>query len=210
LEKTRGTTIIMVRHNKQVAVAGDGQVSLGPTILKGTARKVRRLYQDRIICGFAGGTADAIAILERFEDQLSKYSGQLTRAAVELAKDWRVDRTLRRLEAVILAADREKSLLISGSGDVLEADDQVMAIGSGGCYALAAARAMVREAPHLSAPEIAEKALKIASEICVYTNERALVEVLSETAPPEPDNKIPDSALKTGEAKTKPAKTAKN
>ncbi|MDR2141452.1 MAG: ATP-dependent protease subunit HslV [Deltaproteobacteria bacterium] len=178
LEKTRGTTIVMARHNNQVAVAGDGQVTLGSTILKGSARKVRRLYQDKIICGFAGATADALTILERFEDQLSKYSGQLTRAAVELAKNWRMDRSLRRLEAVLLTADQEVSLMITGSGDVLEPDGEVMAIGSGGPYALAAARAMIQEAPHLTAAHIAEEALKIAGNICVYTNDHILVEVL--------------------------------
>jgi ATP-dependent HslUV protease subunit HslV len=168
----------LVRHDGQVAIAGDGQVSLGPTILKGTARKVRRLHQDKIVCGYAGATADALTILERFEDQLSKYSGQLIRAAVELAKNWRMDRNLRRLEAVLLAADREVSLMITGSGDVLEPDDQIMAIGSGGSYALAAARAMVQEAPSLTAAQIAEKSLRIAGQICVYTNDQILVETL--------------------------------
>ncbi|MDR1607754.1 MAG: ATP-dependent protease subunit HslV [Deltaproteobacteria bacterium] len=190
MDKTRGTTIVLVRHNNQVAVAGDGQVSLGPTILKGTARKVRRLYQDKIICGYAGATADALTILERFEDQLSKYSGQLTRSAVELAKNWRLDRSLRRLEAVLLAADADTSLMITGSGDVLEPDDQVMAIGSGGSYALAAARAMIQEAPALTAPQIAEKALRIAGQICVYTNDNVLVETLPSERPATP----PDSA----------------
>jgi ATP-dependent HslUV protease subunit HslV len=171
----------MVRHNGEVAVAGDGQVTLGNTVLKGTARKVRRLHHDKIICGFAGATADALTILERFEDQLSKYSGQLTRAAVELAKDWRTDRSLRRLEALLLAADSQVSLLITGSGDVLEPDDQVLAIGSGGTYALAAARAMIQVAPDRSAPYIAEESLKIAGQICIFTNHNILVEVLKTT-----------------------------
>jgi ATP-dependent HslUV protease subunit HslV len=178
MDQFRGTTIVMVRHNGQVAVAGDGQVSFGDTILKGTARKVRRLYHDKIICGFAGGTADALTILERFEDQLSKYSGQLTRAAVELAKNWRMDRSLRRLEAVLLAADNDASFMITGSGDVLEPDDNILAIGSGGSYALAAARAMVTVAPEKTASFIAQEALKIAGQICIYTNDHILVEVL--------------------------------
>ncbi|MDR1394878.1 MAG: ATP-dependent protease subunit HslV [Deltaproteobacteria bacterium] len=178
MEQFRGTTIVLVRHSGQVAIAGDGQVTLGQTILKGTARKVRRLYHDKILCGYAGATADALTILERFEDQLSKYSGQLTRSAVELAKDWRMDRNLRRLEAVLLAADEDVSLMITGSGDVLEPDDQILAIGSGGSYALAAARAMIRVASDLTASFIAEEALKIAGEICIYTNHNILVEVL--------------------------------
>jgi ATP-dependent HslUV protease subunit HslV len=180
----------MIRHQGQVAVCGDGQVTLGQAVIKSTARKVRRLYQDKIICGFAGSTADALTILERFEDQLSKYGGQLTRAAVELAKDWRTDRGLRRLEAVLLAADQNKSLLISGSGDVLEPEsDQILATGSGGQYALAAARAMLRKAPQLTAAEIATEALKIASEICVYTNGNLILETL--TAAPQEDETIP-------------------
>ena len=181
-EKTRGTTIVLVRHQGQVAIAGDGQVTLGSTVLKGTAKKVRRLFQDKIICGYAGATADALTILERFEDHLSKYSGQLTRAAVELAKNWRLDRSLRRLEAVLLAADQDVSLMITGSGDVVEPDDQVLAIGSGGPYALAAARAMTQEAPALTASQIAQKALKIAGQICVYTNDNILVETLPKSA----------------------------
>ncbi|MDR1871505.1 MAG: ATP-dependent protease subunit HslV [Deltaproteobacteria bacterium] len=178
MKKTRGTTIVLVRHLGEVAIAGDGQVSLGNTVLKATARKVRRLYHDQIICGYAGATADALTILERFEDQLSKYSGQLTRSAVELAKNWRTDRSLRRLEAVLLTADRDVSLMITGSGDVLEPDETIMAIGSGGPYAQAAAEAMIKEAPHLTAAEIAQKALTIAGRICVFTNDHILVEVL--------------------------------
>ncbi|MDR1488078.1 MAG: ATP-dependent protease subunit HslV [Deltaproteobacteria bacterium] len=173
-----GTTILIVRHNGQVAVCGDGQVSLGPTVIKGTARKIRRIGQDqKVICGFSGATADALAIMERFEEQLAKY-GQLVRAAVELAKQWRTDRNLRRLEANLLTCDAKSTLLISGAGDVLEPDDNVLATGSGGYYALAAARALCRHAPNLSAPAIAQESLKIASEICVYTNSNFLLEVL--------------------------------
>ncbi|MDR1315212.1 MAG: ATP-dependent protease subunit HslV, partial [Deltaproteobacteria bacterium] len=183
-EEHRGTTILMVRHNGTVAVGGDGQVSLGACALKHTARKIRRLYQDKIICGFAGATSDALTILERFEDHLNQYSGNFTRAAVELTKKWRTDRGLRHLEAVLIAADREKSLLISGSGDVLEPDDNLIATGSGGFYAIAAARAMIREAPSLDAAHICRESLKIASEICVYTNGVIEMETL-ESAPPE-------------------------
>ncbi|MDR0356425.1 MAG: ATP-dependent protease subunit HslV [Deltaproteobacteria bacterium] len=173
-----GTTIIMVKHAGQVAVCGDGQVSLGSTVIKGTARKIRRLCQDKVICGFAGATADAMAIMERFEEHLNQYSGQLTRAAVELAKTWRTDKSLRRLEAVMLACDANSLLLISGSGDVLEPDDDILTTGSGGNYALAAARALVKNAPHLSASEIAQESIRIASEICVYTNDSLTLEVL--------------------------------
>ncbi|MDR1051034.1 MAG: ATP-dependent protease subunit HslV [Deltaproteobacteria bacterium] len=173
-----GTTIIMVRHNGQVAVCGDGQVSLGPTIIKGTARKIRRLNQDKVVCGFAGATADAMAIMERFEEHLSQYGGQLVRAAVELAKTWRTDKSLRRLEAVMLVCDATSMLLISGSGDVLEPDGPALATGSGGNYALAAARAMIKHSPQMSAPDIAREAIAIASEICVYTNDNISMEVL--------------------------------
>ncbi|MDR1035624.1 MAG: ATP-dependent protease subunit HslV [Deltaproteobacteria bacterium] len=183
-EKHRSTTILMVRHNGTVAVAGDGQVTIGQCALKHTARKIRRLYQNKIICGFAGSTSDALTILERFEDHLSQYSGNFTRAAVELTKKWRTDRGLRHLEAVLIAADKEKSLFISGSGDVVEPDDNLLATGSGGFYAIAAARALVRHAPHLDAVTICRESLKIASEICVYTNGSVEVETL-ESAPPD-------------------------
>jgi ATP-dependent HslUV protease subunit HslV len=174
-----GTTILIVRHNGQVAVCGDGQVTLGPTVVKATARKIRRLGPDnKIICGFSGATADALAIMERFEEQLSKYSGHLVRAAVELAKFWRTDKSLRRLEAALLACDSKNTLLISGAGDVLEPDDNVLATGSGGNYALSAARALCRHAPDMSAPSIAQESLKIASEICIYTNSNIILEVL--------------------------------
>jgi len=172
------TTILAVRHRGRVAVCGDGQVTMGSTIMKGTAKKVRRLHHDRIICGFAGATADAFTIFERFEDKLSKYSGQLLRSAVELAKDWRTDRSLRRLEALLLAVDDQSSLLLSGSGDVIEPDDGLLAIGSGGAYALAAARALVAKAPDLDAAVIAEESMKIAADICIYTNHNFTLEVI--------------------------------
>ena len=173
-----GTTILSVRYGGEVAVCGDGQVTMGSVVMKGTAKKVRRLHQDKIICGFAGATADAFTIFERFEDKLSKHGGQLTRAAVELAKDWRTDRSLRRLEALLLAVDPETSLLISGSGDVIEPDDGVLAIGSGGFYALAAARALVSRSSGLNAATIAEEAMTIAADICVYTNHNFTLEVI--------------------------------
>ena len=179
--RLEGTTIISVRHRGQVAVCGDGQVTLGATVIKDSARKVRRLHHDRIICGFAGATADAFTIFERFEDKLSQFSGQLLRAAVELAKDWRTDRNLRRLEAMLLAVDSQSSLLLSGAGDVIEPDDGILAIGSGGAYALAAARAMIRRAPDLSAADIAAEALDIAAGLCIYTNRNVVLETL--TAP---------------------------
>ncbi len=172
------TTILSVRHRGRVAVCGDGQVTMGATVMKGTAKKVRRLYHDKIICGFAGATADAFTIFERFEDKLSKFSGQLLRSAVELAKDWRTDRSLRRLEALLLAVDEHSSLLLSGSGDVIEPDDGLLAIGSGGPYALAAARALVSKAPELEAADIAGEAMKIAADICIYTNHHFTLEVL--------------------------------
>lgn len=180
------TTILSVRHRGQVAVCGDGQVTMGSTVMKGTAKKVRRLHHDKIICGFAGATADAFTIFERFEDKLSKFSGQLLRSAVELAKDWRTDRSLRRLEALLLAVDEASTLLLSGSGDVIEPDDGLLAIGSGGTCALSAARALVRHAPQLTAARIAEESMKIASEICIYTNHNFVLETLD--APQEGQN----------------------
>jgi ATP-dependent HslUV protease subunit HslV len=176
--KIRSTTILSVRHNGKVVMAGDGQVSAGQTILKSGARKVRRLHGDRVLGGFAGSTADALTLFDKFEGKLQEYNGVLRRAAVEIARDWRTDRVLRRLEAMLIVADTESSLLVSGSGDVIEPDDGIIAIGSGGNYALAAARALARHSPVMSAHEIAEAAMKIAAEICVYTNDRFVVEEL--------------------------------
>lgn len=172
-----GTTIVCVRRNNQVVVGGDGQVSQGNTILKGNARKVRRLYQNKVIAGFAGGTADAFTLFERFEKKLEAYHGNLTRAAVELAKDWRMERALRRLEALLIVADTQTSLMITGNGDVIEPEDGFMAIGSGGPYAQAAAAALI-ENTELSARDIVEKSLKIAADICIYTNYHTTIEAL--------------------------------
>jgi len=175
----RATTVLALIHNGQVAVGGDGQVTFNNTILKTRARKVRRLYHDSILAGFSGTTADAVALFERFEAKLEEHSGNLARAAVEMAKDWRTDRYLRRLEALLLAASRDHILLLSGTGDVIEPDDNVAAIGSGGPYALAAARALLRYVSHLSAQEIVQNALEIASSICLYTNSEIIVDTLS-------------------------------
>jgi ATP-dependent HslUV protease subunit HslV len=175
--KVRSTTIIAVRKDGRVAMAGDGQVTVGNTIMKSNARKVRRLLDDKVLCGFAGATADAFTLFERFEVKLKEYSGDLTRSAVELAKDWRTDRALRRLEAMLLVADKTKTLLISGTGDVIEPADDALAIGSGGPYAYAAALAFL-DASTLTAPEIAERSLRIAGGICIYTNDRIVVEEL--------------------------------
>ncbi|MBZ9539129.1 ATP-dependent protease subunit HslV [Modicisalibacter tunisiensis] len=172
------TTIVSVRRNDQVALAGDGQVSLGNTVLKGNASKVRRLYRGQVLAGFAGGTADAFTLFERFEAQLEKYQGHLTKAAVELAKEWRTDRALRRLEAMLVVADRTASLIITGNGDVVEPEYGVIAIGSGGNYALAAARAML-DNTELSAKEITTKSLDIAADICVFTNHNVVLEELA-------------------------------
>ncbi len=172
-----GTTILSVRRAGTVVIGGDGQVSMGDTIMKSNARKVRRLYHDRIIAGFAGGTADAFTLFERFEGKLEKHQGNLTRSAVELAKDWRMDKMLRRLEAMLCVADSESSLIISGSGDVIEPEDDLMAIGSGSPYARAAARALL-ESTDISAKEIVEKSLTIAADICVYTNHSIIFEEL--------------------------------
>jgi len=177
VEQFHGTTILSVRRNDQVVIGGDGQVSLGNTIMKGNARKVRRLYNGNVIAGFAGGTADAFTLFERFEGKLEKHQGNLTRAAVELAKDWRTDRMLRRLEAMLAVADRTTSLILSGNGDVVEPEQGVMAIGSGGPFAQAAARALV-ESTELGAREIVERALGIAADICIYTNRNLTIEEL--------------------------------
>ncbi|MGI9311192.1 MAG: ATP-dependent protease subunit HslV [bacterium] len=172
-----GTTIVSVRRGNQVAIGGDGQVSLGETVMKGNARKVRRLHDDRVLAGFAGGTADAFTLFELFEGKLEQHQGQLVRAAVELAKDWRTDRILRRLEALLAVADGEASLIISGNGDVIEPEHGVMAIGSGGDFAKSAALALLRST-ELSAQDIVRQSLAIAAEICVYTNDRVNVELL--------------------------------
>ncbi len=177
MEQFKGTTIVSLRRNGSVALGGDGQVSLGNTIMKGNARKIRRLYNDKVIAGFAGGTADAFTLFERFEAKLEQHNGQLTRAAVELAKDWRTDRMLRRLEALLAVADKETSLIISGNGDVIEPEDALVAIGSGGPFAQAAARALL-ENTELSAKEIVEKSLNIAANICIYTNTNISIEEL--------------------------------
>jgi len=171
----RSTTVLAVRRNDHVAMAGDGQVTLEHTIMKGNARKVRRLFNDRIIAGFAGSTSDAFTLFTRFESKLEQYHGQLQRAAVELGKEWRTDKYLRHLEALLLVADDKTSLVISGGGEVLEPDDGVVAIGSGGAYALAAARALLRKT-EMSAREIVIEAMKIASEICIYTNDNLIIE----------------------------------
>jgi ATP-dependent HslUV protease subunit HslV len=177
MDQFHGTTILSVRRGGAVALGGDGQVTLGNVVLKGGAKKVRRLYQDRIIAGFAGGTADAFTLFERFEAKLDKHQGNVMRSAVELAKDWRTDRVLRRLEAMLAVADREHSLVITGMGDVLEPEQGIVAIGSGGPYAQAAARALL-ENSELSARDIVERALAIAADICIYTNHQRTIEVL--------------------------------
>jgi ATP-dependent HslUV protease subunit HslV len=173
--KIRGTTILAIKKGDTITVAGDGQVTLDTTILKHGARKVRRLYNNEVIVGFAGATADAFTLFDRFDQKLEQYNGNLLRAAVELTKDWRTDRVLRHLEALMIAVSRDYSLIISGNGDVIESDDDVMAIGSGGAFAQAAARALVRHSD-LSATEIAREAMKIASEICIYTNDHITLE----------------------------------
>ncbi|MFM8354241.1 MAG: ATP-dependent protease subunit HslV [Gammaproteobacteria bacterium] len=178
MEQFHATTIVCVHHRGTVALGGDGQVSLGNTVMKGNARKVRRLYDGRVLAGFAGGTADAFTLFERFEGALEKYHGNLTRAAVELAKDWRSDRALRRLEAMLIVTDASTALLISGNGDVIEPEGGVLAIGSGGPYALAAARALVDNTT-LDAKAIVEQALVIAADICVYTNHHRTIETLA-------------------------------
>ena len=175
MEQFRGTTILCVRKNGQTALGGDGQVSLGNTVMKGNARKVRRIFGGRVAAGFAGGTADAFTLFERFEGKLEKYSGNLTRAAVELAKDWRTERAMRRLEALLIVADKESMLVISGNGDVIEPENDLLAIGSGGSYAQASATALV-ENTELSARDIVDKALTIAGDICVYTNNFLTIE----------------------------------
>jgi len=177
VEQYRGTTVLSVRRGNKVVLGADGQVTMGNTVMKGNARKVRRLYQDKVIAGFAGGTADAFTLFEYFEGKLEKHSGQLVRAAVEMAKDWRTDRTLRRLEALLAVADSQSSLIISGNGDVIEPEQDIIAIGSGGPFALSAARALL-ENSELDARAITEKALNIAADICIYTNRNLVIEEL--------------------------------
>lgn len=177
MEQYRGTTILSVRRGNKVVIGGDGQVTMGNTVLKGNARKVRRLYQDRVIAGFAGGTADAFTLFERFERKLDMHQGHLLRAAVELAKDWRTDKILRRLEALLAVADSKASLIITGNGDVIEPEGGVIAIGSGGPFAQSAARALF-ENTKLSAREIVKKSLQIAGDVCIYTNHNLTIEEL--------------------------------
>ena len=177
LDQYRGTTIVSVRRGNKVVIGGDGQVSQGNTVMKGNARKVRRLYNEQVLAGFAGGTADAFTLFERFEEQLEKHHGKLVRAAVELAKLWRTERSLRRLEALLVVADKESSLIITGNGDVIEPEDSIMAIGSGGPFALSSARALVQNT-ELDAKAIVEKSLAIAADICVYTNQTHTIEEL--------------------------------
>ncbi len=174
----KGTTILCVRRGSEVAMAGDGQVTLGNTVMKHTARKLRRMYDDQVLAGFAGSTADAFTLFEKFEAKLQEYRGNLPRAAVELAKEWRTDRVLRHLEALLIVADRDTTLVLSGVGDVIEPEHGIAAIGSGGAYAQAAARALIGHSG-LSMLQVAEEALKIAAEICVYTNDKIIVESLS-------------------------------
>lgn len=177
MEQYRGTTILSVRRAGKVVIGGDGQVSMGNTVMKGNARKVRRLYKDRVLAGFAGGTADAFTLFELFEAQLEKHQGHLTRAAVELAKAWRTERSLRRLEALLAVADSETSLVITGNGDVIEPEDNLIAIGSGGPFAQSAARAML-DTTELGARDIVERGLGIAADICIYTNHNRTIEEL--------------------------------
>ena len=181
MEQYRGTTILSVRRNGKVVIGGDGQVSLGNTIMKGNARKVRRLYKDQVIAGFAGGTADAFTLFERFEAKLEQHQGSLTKAAVELAKDWRTDRILRKLEALLAVADAEASLIITGNGDVIQPEDDLIAIGSGGPFAQSAARALL-DNTEMGAREIVEQGLKIAGDICIYTNHNRTIEELDSNA----------------------------
>jgi len=177
MEQFRGTTILSVRRGSQVALGGDGQVTLGNIVVKASARKVRRLFHDKILAGFAGGTADAFTLFERFEAKLEKHQGHLLRSAVELAKDWRTDRMLRRLEAMLAVADHETSLIITGNGDVLEPEHGLLAIGSGGPYAQSAARALL-DHTELPAADVVKKALTIAGDLCIYTNQSHVIEVL--------------------------------
>ncbi len=174
----KGTTILAVKHNNRVALGGDGQMTLGNTVMKSNARKIRSMYNDEILAGFAGSTADALTLFEKFEEKIEQYNGKISRAAVELAKEWRTDKILRRLEALLIVANKENMYIISGNGDVIEPEDGVVGIGSGGMYAVAAARALVKNVKTMSAKNIVLEALKIAGSICIYTNQNIIVEEL--------------------------------
>jgi ATP-dependent HslUV protease subunit HslV len=178
MEKIHATTIIAVHHNGQVAIGGDGQATMGNYVAKSNVRKIRKLHEGKILAGFAGSTADAFTLIERFEEKLNSYGGNMKRSAIELAKDWRTDRYLRRLEAMLITVNKEELLVLSGTGDVLEPDSQVAAIGSGAMYAQSAAIALKKHAPHLSAEEIVKESLHIAADICIYTNHNIIVEKL--------------------------------
>lgn len=178
MQKIHSTTILAVLHNGQIAIGGDGQATMGNTIAKSNVKKIRKLQEGKIITGFAGSTADAFTLLDRFDEKLSSYGGNMKRAAIELAKDWRMDRYLRRLEAMLITANKEEILVLSGTGDVLEPDNQVAAIGSGAMYAQSAALALKKHAPHLSAEEIVKESLHIAADICIYTNHNLVIEKL--------------------------------
>ncbi len=178
MEQFRGTTIISVRRNNSVSLGGDGQVTLGNIVIKSTARKIRRLYNEQVLAGFAGGTADAFTLFERFEEKLEKYQGHLLRSAVELAKDWRTDRMLRRLEAMLIVADKEHSLIITGNGDVLDPEHGIATIGSGGAFASSAAKALLDHS-QLTAEQIVKESLKIAGDICIYSNQNHIVETIT-------------------------------
>lgn len=178
MEKIHATTIIAVMHNGQVAIGGDGQATMGNYVAKSNVRKIRKLHDGKVLAGFAGSTADAFTLIERFEEKLNSYGGNMKRAAIELAKDWRMDRFLRRLEAMLITVNKDEMLLLSGTGDVLEPDNQIAAIGSGAMYAQSAALALKKHAPNLSAEEIVRESLKIAADICIYTNHNVVVETL--------------------------------
>jgi ATP-dependent HslUV protease subunit HslV len=178
MAKYRSTTVIAVKHNNSIAIGADGQATFGNTVAKSNVKKIRKLLDGKILAGFAGSTADAFTLIERFEEKLSAYGGNMKRAAIELAKDWRLDRVLRRLEAMLIVADKEEILMISGNGDVIEPDNQIAAIGSGSMYALAAATALKKHSPDLSAKDIVEESLNIAADICIYTNNNLIVETL--------------------------------
>lgn len=178
MEKIHSTTIIGIIHNGQVAIGGDGQATMGNYVAKSNVKKIRRLYEGKVLAGFAGSTADAFTLIERFEEKLNSYGGNMKRAAIELAKDWRMDRFLRRLEAMLITINNDELLVLSGTGDVLEPDNQIAAIGSGAMYAQSAALALKKHAPHLSAEEMVRESLKIAADICIYTNHNVVVEKL--------------------------------